>query len=127
MAPSIRTLLIGLLPLVSAQGCPYAGVNKRDLLAQGNEPSLVTLDNSFGKCPTLSDAAGGGTRSRDWWPCQLKLDVLRQFSPEQNPLGGSFDYAAAFATLDCKLPQVKGPRAFECFEQLDARGLTQFR
>ncbi|KAF4631921.1 hypothetical protein G7Y89_g6201 [Cudoniella acicularis] len=36
----------------------------------------------------------------DWWPCQLRLDVLRQFSPEQNPLGGKFDYAAAFATLD---------------------------
>jgi catalase-peroxidase len=104
MAPSIRSLLIGLLPLVSAQ-CPYASVDKRDLLAaRGNEPSLTTLQTSFGKCPTLSDAAGAGTRSHDWWPCQLKLDVLRQFSPEQNPLGGSFDYAAAFAQLDCKLP-----------------------
>jgi catalase-peroxidase len=104
MAPSIRSLLIGLLPLVSGQGCPYAGVDKRDLLlARGDEPSLTTLADSFGKCPTISDAAGGGTRSRDWWPCQLRLDVLRQFAPEQNPLGGSFDYAAAFATLDCKL------------------------
>jgi catalase-peroxidase len=103
MAPSIRSLLIGLLPLVSAQGCPFAGANKRDLLvARGDEPSLTTLGNSFGKCPTLSDAAGAGTRSHDWWPCQLRLDVLRQFSPEQNPLGGTFDYAAAFATLDCK-------------------------
>jgi catalase-peroxidase len=106
MAPSIRTLLIGLLPLISAQGCPYTGgVDKRDLLlARGNlnEPSLTTLQNSFGQCPTISDAAGRGTRSRDWWPCELRLDVLRQFSPEQNPLGASFDYAAAFATLDCK-------------------------
>jgi catalase-peroxidase len=108
MAPSIRTLLIGLLPLVSAQGCPYASVDKRDLLlAHGDEPSLTTLADSFGNCPTLSDAAGGGTRSRDWWPCQLKLDVLRQFAPEQNPLGGSFDYAAAFAALDCELPIFK--------------------
>ena len=105
MAPSIRTLLIGLLPLVSAQSCPFVGIEKRDhLIARGDEPSITTLDNSFGKCPVISDAAGGGTRSRDWWPCQLRLDVLRQFSPEQNPLGGSFDYAAAFATLDCKLP-----------------------
>jgi catalase-peroxidase len=104
MAPSIRSLLIGLLPFVAAQGCPYASVDKRDLLVerQADEPSLITLETSFGKCPTISDQAGAGTRSRDWWPCQLKLDVLRQFSPEQNPLGGTFDYAAAFATLDCK-------------------------
>jgi hypothetical protein len=103
MAPSIRSLLIGLLPLVSAQGCPYASVGKRDLLAaRGDEPSLTTLANSFGKCPSISDAGGGGTRSHDWWPCQLKLDVLRQFSPEQNPFGGNFEYADAFAKLDCK-------------------------
>jgi catalase-peroxidase len=103
MAPSIRSLLIGLLPFVAAQGCPYASIDKRDLLvARGDEPSLTTLETSFGKCPTISDQAGAGTRSRDWWPCQLKLDVLRQFSPEQNPLGGTFDYATAFATLDCK-------------------------
>jgi len=106
MAPSIRSLLIGLLPLVSAHGCPYASVgsvDKRDLLfARDNEPSLTTLADSFGKCPTISDAAGGGTRSHDWWPCQLRLDVLRQFSPEQNPFGGSFVYADEFAKLDCK-------------------------
>ena len=106
MAPLMRSLLMGMLPLtlVSAQGCPFAGVDKRDLLgAASDEPSLVTLADSFGQCATISDAAGRGTRSRDWWPCQLRLDVLRQFSPEQNPLGGDFDYAAAFATLDCKL------------------------
>jgi catalase-peroxidase len=102
MAPSIRSLLIGLLPFVAAQGCPYASIDKRDLLVARDEPSLTTLETSFGKCPAISDQAGAGTRSRDWWPCQLKLDVLRQFSPEQNPLGGTFDYAAAFATLDCK-------------------------
>jgi catalase-peroxidase len=107
MAPSIWSVLIGLLPLVSAQGCPFASADKRDLLvARGgaDEPSLITLADSFGKCPTISDAAGGGTRSHDWWPCQLRLDVLRQFSPEQNPLGGSFDYPTAFATLNCKSP-----------------------
>ena len=105
MAPSVWSLLIGLLPLVSAESCPFASANKRDLLvARADEPSLTTLSTSFGKCATISDAAGGGTRSRDWWPCQLKLDVLRQFSPEQNPLGGNFDYAAAFAKLDCKSP-----------------------
>lgn len=103
MAPSVRSVVLWLMPLVSAQGCPYAAANKRDILAtRSNEPSLDTLARSFGKCPTISDAAGGGTRSHDWWPCQLKLDVLRQFSPEQNPLGANFNYATAFATLDCK-------------------------
>ncbi|KAK0721889.1 heme peroxidase [Lasiosphaeria miniovina] len=103
MAPSVRSVVLWLMPLVSAQGCPYAAANKRDILAtRSNEPSLDTLARSFGKCPTISDAAGGGTRSHDWWPCQLKLDVLRQFSPEQNPLGANFNYATAFATLDYK-------------------------
>jgi catalase-peroxidase len=100
MAPSIWFLLLGALPLVSAQGCPFANVEKRDL---SDEPSLVTLGNSFGQTPIISDQSGRGTRSRDWWPSQLKLDVLRQFSPEQNPLGSTFDYPTAFATLDCKL------------------------
>ncbi|KAH9214031.1 heme peroxidase [Leptodontidium sp. 2 PMI_412] len=93
--------LILLLPLVSAQGCPMAGMNKRDLLNQRAEgSSLETLSSSFGKCSRISDAAGGGSRSYDMFPCQLKLDVLRQFSSEQNPLGRNFDYAAAFAKLD---------------------------
>ncbi|KAH8879766.1 catalase/peroxidase HPI [Thozetella sp. PMI_491] len=100
MVPSVRSLLVGLLPLVSAQGCPYASSKRELLVTRADEPSLTTLADSFGKCPTLSDAAGAGTRSHDWWPCQLRLDVLRQFSQEQNPLGRKFDYAAAFATLD---------------------------
>lgn len=96
--------LILLLPLVSAQGCPMAEMNKRDLLNVRDDglSSLDTLKSSFGKCPQISDVAGGGSRSRDMFPCQLKLDVLRQFSPEQNPLGRNFDYPAAFAKLDCK-------------------------
>ncbi|KAK4032795.1 putative catalase-peroxidase 2 [Parachaetomium inaequale] len=100
MLPSVPSVLLGLLPLVSAQGCPYAAAN--NLKGRATEPSLDTLAGAFGKCPTISDAAGGGTRSHDWWPCQLRLDVLRQFAPQQNPLGGDFDYAAAFATLDYK-------------------------
>jgi len=105
MAPSPRHALLGLLSLSSAQNCPFASADKRDpLAARGDSSSLDTLAHSFGKCPTVRDAAGGGTRSSDWWPCQLKLDVLRQFSPEQNPLGARFNYADAFARLDCTLP-----------------------
>ncbi|WP_411070210.1 catalase/peroxidase HPI [Streptomyces sp. cmx-4-25] len=38
--------------------------------------------------------------NRDWWPNQLDLQVLHQHSPLSHPMGGDFDYAAEFATLD---------------------------
>ena len=51
------------------------------------------------KCP-FSHAAGGGTTNRDWWPNQLRLDLLSQHSGKSNPLGGDFNYAKAFKSLD---------------------------
>lgn len=51
------------------------------------------------KCPFHS-AAGGGTSNKDWWPHQLRLDLLNQNSERSNPLGASFNYAEAFKTLD---------------------------
>ncbi len=51
------------------------------------------------KCP-FHQTAGGGTSNRDWWPQQLRLDLLNQHSNRSNPLGDTFDYAAAFKTLD---------------------------
>jgi catalase-peroxidase len=53
-----------------------------------------------GQCPRISKAAGGGTRSEDWWPCELSLNVLRQNSPLVNPFDEDFDYASEFAKLD---------------------------
>ncbi|SOD12033.1 catalase/peroxidase HPI [Pedobacter xixiisoli] len=57
------------------------------------------------KCPfhngsMKSNAGGSGTRNRDWWPKQLKLNILRQHSSLSNPMGDNFDYAAAFNSLD---------------------------
>jgi catalase-peroxidase len=54
------------------------------------------------KCPVhlKSTAAGGGTRNYDWWPEQLRLNILRQHTPSSNPLGQDFDYAQAFQSLD---------------------------
>ena len=56
------------------------------------------------KCPFLSGAqkksAGGGTTNRDWWPNELKLNILRQNASKSNPMGEDFDYAKAFASLD---------------------------
>jgi catalase-peroxidase len=56
---------------------------------------------SEAKCP-FHHAAGTGTSNRDWWPNQLKLDILHQHSPMPNPLGADFDYASAFRKLDLK-------------------------
>ncbi len=62
-----------------------------------------------GKCPfsgaTLQQSAGGGTRNQDWWPNQLRLNILRQHSTLSNPMGESFDYAKAFESID--LPTLK--------------------
>jgi catalase-peroxidase len=51
------------------------------------------------KCP-FHQTAGGGTGNRDWWPNQLRVDLLNQHSSRSNPLDGGFDYAEAFNKLD---------------------------
>ncbi len=43
---------------------------------------------------------GNGTKNRDWWPNQLKLNILRQHSSLSNPMGKDFNYAEAFKSLD---------------------------
>ncbi|MEO1263426.1 MAG: catalase/peroxidase HPI [Bacteroidota bacterium] len=62
--------------------------------------------NGEAKCPFMSGSlkrsAGGGTSNRDWWPNQLKLNILRQHSSLSNPMGEDFDYAEAFKSLDLK-------------------------
>ena len=44
------------------------------------------------KCP-IKHAAGGGTTNQDWWPNQLRLDLLNQHSSKSNPMDEDFDYA----------------------------------
>ena len=60
--------------------------------------------NGEAKCPFLhgqvKQSAGGGTTNRDWWPNQLKLNILRQNSSLSNPMEEGFDYAEAFKALD---------------------------
>ena len=51
------------------------------------------------KCP-FHHAAGGGTSNLDWWPNQLKLELLHQHSTKSNPMGGDFNYAKEFQSLD---------------------------
>lgn len=57
------------------------------------------------KCPfhngsMNAPASGNGTTNRDWWPNQLKLNILKQNSEKTNPMDPNFDYAEAFNGLD---------------------------
>jgi catalase-peroxidase len=61
--------------------------------------------NDISQCPfhngTMKhNVAGGGPRNNDWWPNQLKLNILRQNSSLSNPMDKDFNYAEAFKTLD---------------------------
>ena len=54
---------------------------------------------SESKCP-FHHTTGGGMSNRDWWPNQLRLDILHQHSPQSNPMGEDFNYAEEFKSLD---------------------------
>jgi len=61
--------------------------------------------NDMDKCPVTGATqkhpdGASGTKNRDWWPNQLKLNILRQHSPLSNPMGNDFNYANEFKSLD---------------------------
>ncbi len=66
-----------------------------------NDESKV---NTVGKCPfmhgELIKSAGAGPRNQDWWPNQLKLNILRQHATLSDPMGEKFNYAEEFNSLN---------------------------
>ncbi|MGL6129675.1 catalase/peroxidase HPI [Chryseobacterium artocarpi] len=61
--------------------------------------------NDISKCPfhngtMKKSVAGEGTQNKDWWPDQLRVDLLRQHSSLSDPMDKDFDYAEAFKSLD---------------------------
>ncbi|KAF7131331.1 hypothetical protein CNMCM5793_004445 [Aspergillus hiratsukae] len=98
----LLVLAISALPVTSAVGCPY--VRGNDLGSDTTENILQRRYSpegpGFGQCPRKSQVAGGGTRSQQWWPCELSLAVLRQNADKSIPLDPDFDYASEFAKLD---------------------------
>ncbi|MGC6517798.1 MAG: catalase/peroxidase HPI [Candidatus Puniceispirillaceae bacterium] len=61
--------------------------------------------NEMSKCPVMHGSVTtpmSGTKTVDWWPNQLNLDILRQHDNKSNPLGSDFDYASLVKTLDIK-------------------------
>jgi len=72
-----------------------------------NKPiyKMENNSNDISKCPFHNgsmkrNVGGAGTRTRDWWPDQLKLNILRQHTAATNPMDKDFNYAAAFKSLD---------------------------
>ena len=61
-------------------------------------------NNGEGKCPfmggKLTKTAGGGMTNREWWPNQLRLNILRQHSELSNPMDPDFNYAEEFKSLN---------------------------
>ena len=60
--------------------------------------------NSEGKCPVMSPShrhtAAGAFSNRDWWPNQLKVQILHQNSTLSDPMGETFNYAEEFKSVD---------------------------
>ena len=76
-----------------------------DTIIETETPDIISsLNHEAGTCPftsgVLKQAAGGGMRNRDWWPNQLKLNILRQHSCLSDPMDKSFNYAEEFKSLD---------------------------
>lgn len=72
-------------------------------MSESTKGNVWDINESSG-CPftgkALDHGAGGGTSNRDWWPNQLRLNILRQQSSLSDPMDDDFDYAEEFKTLD---------------------------
>jgi catalase-peroxidase len=64
---------------------------------RGQEAMNAVVKES--KCP-FGHMAGGGTTNRDWWPNDLRIDLLHQHSSKSDPMGKDFNYAKEFRSLD---------------------------
>ncbi len=61
------------------------------------------MSDNAAKCPVMHGELKpslAGTSNRDWWPRQLKVELLAQHSSKSNPMGDAFDYAKEFNSLD---------------------------
>ena len=64
------------------------------------------MSENASQCPfSGANTAKGASATEQWWPEQLNLKILHQHSPEADPMGEGFDYAAEFESLD--LAEVK--------------------
>ncbi len=99
---SRRSLLRGLGATLGTGAAMAAGIPQSAMA--DNAALEVTAEAP--KCPFSGGGgvfpAHRGTRNTDWWPNQLRLNVLRQHSSLSNPMDAEFEYAKAFKSLDLK-------------------------
>jgi catalase-peroxidase len=81
--------------LHKSQEDPMPTISNKVASTPSREGTMAT----GGQCP-FNRAAGGGTSNHDWWPSQLRLDILHQHSSRSNPMGEDFDYRKEFNSLD---------------------------
>jgi catalase-peroxidase len=97
------------LPTTRSSSLIFAQKFKHHMSHDPHQNSASHHGGGEAKCPftgaTTKKSAGGGTGNRDWWPNQLKLNILRQHSNLSNPMDKDFNYAEAFQSLD--LAEVK--------------------
>ncbi|WP_144604065.1 catalase/peroxidase HPI [Algoriphagus algorifonticola] len=81
-------------------------MSDKDLNPNGPRSYDMNGGGDISKCPfhngEMKQVAGGGTSNRDWWPNQLKMNILRQHSSKSNPMDPDFNYAEEFKSLDLK-------------------------
>src|SRR5262245_25434642 len=94
---ALSTRLRRVLP-PPASAAPALALSPSTLARRTHSEAAMGDNFEEAKCPFVrrfAPVAGGGTRNEDWWPNQLRLDVLRQHTAESNPLGKDFDYREA--------------------------------
>ena len=85
-------------PILTAEpGAPVPDNQNAQTAAPGGPVPL----QDEARCP-FHRSPGGGTSNQEWWPNQLKLDVLHQHSSKSDPMGQDFHYAEEFESLDLK-------------------------
>jgi catalase-peroxidase len=70
--------------------------DNEDVIAEMNQESEGGCPVGAGRAPYPTQTGG----NRGWWPNQLNLKILAKNPAVANPLGGDFNYAEAFKTLD---------------------------
>lgn len=85
----------------SASLRPYLRYKAKQSLQFLHRRQHFRSNTTMAECPIKkANIAIGGTKNRDWWPNELKLNILRQHTAVTDPLDKNFDYAAAFKSLD---------------------------
>jgi catalase-peroxidase len=78
--------------------------NHDPVIADGETPEAaeVTGGASAEGCPVAHGRVQPtqGDANSQWWPNRLNLKILNKNAPQIDPMGGDFDYAAEFNSLD---------------------------